>query len=85
MAVALAVGLHECEDEKIVVIFDLGATTFEVAVIRAFSGEIDVKSRAKDTNLGGSILDQLLADHCMEMYENEHGFTLDDTALDVAT
>ena len=65
MAVALAVGLHDCEDEKIVMVFDLGATTFDLAILRAASGVIDVKSRAHDTNLGGSILDQLLADHCM--------------------
>ena len=41
-AAALAYGLHEARDEKVLLIFDLGGGTFDVSVVELFEGTLEV-------------------------------------------
>jgi molecular chaperone HscC len=59
-AAALAYGLHDREEAKILV-FDLGGGTFDVSVLDLFEGVIEVKASAGDAFLGGEDFTESLA------------------------
>lgn len=59
-AAALAYGLHERDEAKILV-FDLGGGTFDVSVLDLFEGVIEVKASAGDAFLGGEDFTESLA------------------------
>ena len=82
MAVALAAGLHDNEDETKAVVLDFGAATFDVSIMSSSAGVIEIKSRQYDLNLGGNDVDQILFEHCEKTYEGENNFPLSETALD---
>ena len=51
---ALAYGFHESEDDKTLLIFDLGGGTFDVSVVGAsFEGTLEVRASAGESFLGG--------------------------------
>ena len=57
-AAAIAYGLNDAsEDEKNVLIFDLGGGTFDVSLLAIDDGVFEVKSTAGDTHLGGEDFD----------------------------
>lgn len=63
-AAAIAYGLDKfTEDEKNVLIFDLGGGTFDVSVLAIDNGVFEVKSTHGDTHLGGEDFDNKLVDH----------------------
>src|SRR5580658_723042 len=43
-AAALAYGFHEAEEEKILLIFDLGGGTFDVSLVELFAGSLEVRA-----------------------------------------
>ncbi|KFN48954.1 molecular chaperone HscC [Arenimonas composti] len=64
-AAALAYGLQERKDESTFLIFDLGGGTFDVSILEAFDGVMQVHATAGDNYLGGEdFLQALLADCC---------------------
>ena len=52
-AAALAYGIHELEEERPFLVFDLGGGTFDVSLVEIFDGIIEVRASAGDNRLGG--------------------------------
>lgn len=70
-AAALAYGLDKkLQDEKNVLIFDLGGGTFDVAV--AEGSMFEVRSTAGDTHLGGEDFDNRLVNHFVADFKRKH-------------
>jgi len=65
-AAAIAYGLHESGEEKIVVVFDLGGGTFDVSVVELFEGAIEVRASSGESFLGGEDFTRALAARGLE-------------------
>ena len=74
-AAALAYGLDQGKEEKIVV-FDLGGGTFDVSVLELGDGVFEVRSTNGDTHLGGEDFDNRIVDHFIDYFKNEEGVNL---------
>ena len=84
-AAAMAYGLdHSTEDERTVLIFDLGGGTFDVSLLTIEGGVFQVKATAGDTHLGGEDFDGVMVDHCAEEFKRKHSLNLNDTENPVA-
>ncbi len=59
-AAALAYGLHETAEAKVLV-FDLGGGTFDVSIVEFFEGVMEVRASAGDAFLGGEDFTEALA------------------------
>lgn len=57
-------------------VYDLGGGTFDVSVVQAQEGVIEVLSSHGDTQLGGDDFDDLLLKHVADHFEQEHGIDL---------
>ncbi|KAI5640826.1 hsp70 protein domain-containing protein [Phthorimaea operculella] len=75
-AAALAYGLDKNEDERQVLVFDLGGGTFDVSVLTIEEGIFEVRSTAGDTHLGGTDFDARLAEHFAAEFQRRHGVDL---------
>ena len=59
----------EEDDEKLVLVFDLGGGTFDVTLLKISDGEIfDVKATSGDRHLGGDNFDKKLMDYCIKEF-----------------
>lgn len=65
-AAAIAYGLHESKEEKIVVVFDLGGGTFDVSVVELFDGAVEVRASSGECWLGGEDFTKTLAARVLE-------------------
>lgn len=74
-AAALAYGLDKnIQDEKNILIYDLGGGTFDVSVLTIADGSMfEVRSTAGDTHLGGEDFDNRMVDHFVEEFKRKHG------------
>jgi len=52
-AAAIAYGFHESDEEKILLVYDLGGGTFDVSIVDLFEGTVEVRSSSGDSLLGG--------------------------------
>ncbi|KAD7477538.1 hypothetical protein E3N88_00674 [Mikania micrantha] len=83
---AIAYGLDtsadvNCPEEKNVLIFDLGGGTFDVSLLNITkAGTITVKAVGGDTHLGGETFDQLMVNHCVEVYKKKENKNLSENA-----
>jgi heat shock protein 1/8 len=72
-AAAIAYGMErKTQDEKTVLIFDLGGGTFDVSVLVINNGNFKVKSIAGDTHLGGEDFDNRLLVHFIQEFMRKH-------------
>lgn len=72
-AAAIAYGLDKDKDEdKNVLIFDLGGGTFDVSLLNIEGGIFEVKATAGDTHLGGEDFDARLLRHFSEEFKRKH-------------
>jgi len=73
-AAAIAYGLDkaETEEEKNVLIFDLGGGTFDVSLLTIDDGVFEVMATAGDTHLGGEDFDTKLVNHCLNDFKRKH-------------
>ncbi|MBW2416973.1 MAG: molecular chaperone DnaK [Deltaproteobacteria bacterium] len=74
-AAALAYGFEDNQEKKIVV-FDLGGGTFDVSVLRIGDGVFEVLSTNGDTFLGGEDFDNCIVEFLAESFEKEQGIDL---------
>lgn len=74
-AAALAYGGGAAEGETMLV-YDLGGGTFDVSVVVAEQGVVEVKASHGDTHLGGDDFDQLLVDMVVLEFERQHNVDL---------
>jgi molecular chaperone DnaK len=74
-AAALAYGLDQKKEEKIVV-FDLGGGTFDVSVLELGDGVFEVKSTHGDTHLGGEDFDNAIVNYFIDEFKKSDGIDL---------
>ncbi len=75
-AAALAYGLDKLEDNKKVLVFDLGGGTFDVSVLDIDDGVFEVKSTSGDTHLGGDDYDRRVVDWLATKFKADQGVDL---------
>ncbi len=74
-AAALAYETSHAENQKLLV-YDLGGGTFDVSVVVIESDVVEVKSSHGDTFLGGDDFDELLLNHIVKKFNDEHNIDL---------
>ena len=74
-AAALAYGLDKEENETILV-FDLGGGTFDVSVLQAGEGVVEVKATNGDTHLGGDDWDERIVRWMVDEFKKDQGYDL---------
>jgi molecular chaperone DnaK (HSP70) len=70
-AAAIAYGM-KVQDEKVIMVYDLGGGTFDVTIIRVNGGTITVVATGGDHHLGGADWDIALAEYMLSTYNKEH-------------
>lgn len=71
-AAAIAYGLN-VDEEKVILVYDLGGGTFDVTIIRVNGGVIKVIATGGDHHLGGVDWDTALAEYMLSVFNKEHG------------
>ncbi len=74
-AAAIAYGLNEEKDQKIMV-FDLGGGTFDVSLLEISDGVFEVLATAGNNKLGGDDFDQRIIDWMADKFKKENGIDL---------
>jgi molecular chaperone DnaK len=75
-AAALAYGLDKGEHDQTILVFDLGGGTFDVSLLEIGDGVIEVKATSGDNRLGGDDWDEVLVNHLVKQFSNQHGIDL---------
>jgi len=76
-AAAIAYGLDQVKDqEKNVLIYDLGGGTFDVSLLTIDDGIFEVKATAGDTHLGGEDFDNKIVEFCVAKFFKETGIDI---------
>ena len=76
-AAAIAYGLeNKVEEEKNIIVFDLGGGTFDVSLLTLEDGIFEVKNTGGDTHLGGEDFDILLTEYCCEEFKKKYNLDL---------
>ena len=73
-AAALAFGLANLDEDKHILVYDLGGGTFDVSVVEMMSGLLEVKASTGNSRLGGEDFDWRIVDWLAERFREEHGF-----------
>ena len=63
-------------EDGIFMVYDLGGGTFDVSIVRYAAGQADVLGIAGNNYLGGDTFDELLANHLLEILQDD-GYFLD--------
>ena len=71
-AAAIAYGLDKKEEEKMVLIFDLGGGTFDVSLLSIDDGIFEVKATAGDTHLGGEDFDNIMMKYFIDEFKRKN-------------
>jgi molecular chaperone DnaK len=74
-AASLAYGLDKQNDRQILV-YDLGGGTFDVSVLEIGEGVFEVKATSGDTSLGGDDWDERVIEWLVKEFKNEQGVDL---------
>ncbi|NQY30874.1 MAG: molecular chaperone DnaK [Flavobacteriaceae bacterium] len=72
-AAALAYGLDKTDEDKKIVVYDLGGGTFDVSILELGDGVFEVLATNGDTHLGGDDFDQVLIDWLADEFKAENG------------
>jgi molecular chaperone DnaK len=80
-AAALAYGLDKSDDDRLILVFDLGGGTFDVSVLEIGEGVFEVKSTHGDTQLGGDDWDDVVIDWLVEGFKSDNGVDLSNDAM----
>ena len=57
-------------------VYDLGGGTFDVSIVQAEEGVVEVLASHGDTQLGGDDFDELLLNHVCDRFPEQHGIDL---------
>ncbi len=72
-AAALCYAETSSQDDRTVMVYDLGGGTFDVSIVRLRGGITEVLSSHGDTTLGGDDFDEALLEHLSKLFQDEHG------------
>lgn len=72
-AAALAFGLAHLDEDRHVLVYDLGGGTFDVSVVEMMSGVLEVKASTGNNRLGGEDFDWKIVDWLAEQMIAQHG------------
>lgn len=75
-AAALAYGLDKSNQNKKIVVYDLGGGTFDVSILELGDGVFEVLSTNGDTHLGGDDFDQVIIDYFSDEFKSKEGLDL---------
>jgi len=76
-AAAIAYGLdNKSDNEKNILIFDLGGGTFDVSLLNIDDGIFEVKATAGDTHLGGEDFDNILVNHFTQEFKRKNNIDI---------
>ncbi len=75
-AAALAYGLDKLEQEKKILVFDLGGGTFDVSILEIGDGTFEVLATAGNNRLGGDDFDNVLIDYIADEFKKSDGVDL---------
>ncbi|WP_185861098.1 molecular chaperone DnaK [Blattabacterium cuenoti] len=75
-AAALAYGLDKSNQNKKIVVYDLGGGTFDVSILELGDGVFEVLSTNGDTHLGGDDFDQVIINYLANEFKYKEGLDL---------
>ncbi len=75
-AAALAYGLDKSDEDKTIMVFDLGGGTFDVSVLELGGGVFEVVSTAGDNKLGGDDFDNKIIEYIISEVKRDYGVDL---------
>ncbi|WP_185866970.1 molecular chaperone DnaK [Blattabacterium cuenoti] len=75
-AAALAYGLDKSNQNKKIVVYDLGGGTFDVSILELGDGVFEVLSTNGDTHLGGDDFDQVIINYLADEFKFKEGLDL---------
>lgn len=71
-AAAIAYGLDKTNEEKQIIVYDLGGGTFDVSLLSIEGGVFEVLATAGDTHLGGEDFDNRLVRYLAKVFKKKH-------------
>lgn len=71
-AAALAYGMQD-DDDRVVMVYDLGGGTFDVSIVEMVGGVYEVRASHGDTKLGGDDFDELILQLLLVDFQKAHG------------
>jgi molecular chaperone DnaK len=80
-AAALAYGFGSAEQERRVLVFDVGGGTFDVSVLEIAEDVFEVRATAGDNHLGGDDFDKVIVDWMMAQFKANEGIDLANDSL----
>ncbi len=76
-AAAIAYGFqNKCDDEKNILVFDLGGGTFDVSILRINKRSFEVLATCGDNHLGGEDFNQRIVQHLIEDFKEKNDIDL---------
>ena len=75
-AAALDYGMDKLDQEKKILVFDLGGGTFDVSILEIGDGTFEVLATAGNNRLGGDDFDQIVIDYLAEEFKKAEGVDL---------
>lgn len=75
-AAAIAFAFENLNQQRNILIYDLGGGTFDVSIVEVFESMIEVKASSGNNHLGGKDFDELLANYIIEKFADENEFSL---------
>lgn len=76
-AAAMAYGLDKKDQERTILVYDLGGGTFDVSILSIDDGVFEVISTSGDTHLGGEDFDQRVLEFYMKLIQRKHNVNID--------
>ncbi|RDY23977.1 molecular chaperone DnaK [Romboutsia maritimum] len=75
-AAALAYGMDKLDQDKKILVFDLGGGTFDVSILEIGDGTFEVLATAGNNRLGGDDFDQVVIDYLAAEFKKAEGVDL---------
>ena len=77
-AAAIAYGLDKGDEEKQIIVYDLGGGTFDVSLLSIASGAFEVLATSGDTHLGGEDFDYRVVRHFIKIFKKKNNIDISD-------
>ena len=72
------------EEEKIILVFDLGGQTFHITLLKLVEGDLfKVIATSVDSHLGGDEFDKKIIDYCLKYFGNTFNVNIDEIKKDI--